>query len=293
MYTVTGDGIARVSGDTLHLLNLPFPDLASALTEVGLAGLVGATESATRGIGKLRIVSLFGRARKVVVVGLNHTEENQERQRRRLVDPIVVIVPGSAIAGPADVIALPEAAGAQVLAEGEIALVIGTRADNVPVADAWSHVAGLTLVNDLTAVEVMMKGLRDPMFSMALGKSFNGFKPAGPYFVPSGNFSRDYDLEIITTVNGEIIQQGHTRDYIFTASEIVSYASRFFALEPGDIVSMGAAVGQVPPTALPGLQPGDVVEIRVHGLGRLRTEIGCHAARSSGNGSSPGHNTCP
>jgi len=153
--------------------------------------------------------------------------------------------------------------------EGELAIVIGKKGKRIGEAEAMDYVFGYTIVNDITA-----RNLQTQHKQFLLGKSLDTSCPIGPYLVHKSAISDPYDLTIKTIVNDEIRQDGHTKDMIFSIEHIISTISQGTTLEPGDIIATGtpAGVGKgfKPPKFL---QPGDVIEIEIGGIGTLRNKV--------------------
>ena len=155
--------------------------------------------------------------------------------------------------------------------EGELVIVIGSPAYNVSVEDAEAHIFGYTCGNDLSA--------RDSQFLSSQwlsGKSFPGFAPAGPYIITRDCFDPCAGHALSCEVNGVTVQSGNTADMIFTCNEIVSAASRFFPLSPGDLIFTGTPEGVImgrPEGQRDWLKPGDVVKVTIEGIGTLETYL--------------------
>jgi len=157
--------------------------------------------------------------------------------------------------------------------EGEVALVIGRPARNVPEEQALSYVAGVMPFNDLSARDLLY-GIE----TLALTKSGDGQAPCGPALVSLDEIDDLNDLHYRTRVNGVIKQDGSTSDQVFTAAQTIASLTRTTTLLPGDIIAMGTLVGvglfRSPPEFL---HEGDVVEVEVDGVGLLRNTIGAPA----------------
>lgn len=153
--------------------------------------------------------------------------------------------------------------------EGELAVVIGKKGKQINEEDAMDYVFGYTIVNDVTA-----RNLQKQHTQYFLGKSLDTSCPIGPYLVHKSAIENPYDLKIKTSVNNEIRQDGNTKDMIFSIEHIISTISQGTTLEPGDIIATGtpAGVGNgfQPPKYL---QPGDIIEIEVEGIGVLENRI--------------------
>nr|WP_064569859.1 fumarylacetoacetate hydrolase family protein [Gordonia sp. LAM0048] len=152
--------------------------------------------------------------------------------------------------------------------EVELAAVIGSEAWNVTADEALDHVFGYTAFNDLSA---RRKQLATPQFTV--GKNADRSGPIGPAIVTSDEISPS-ELEVVTRVNGEVMQQGNTRDLIHDVATIVAYLSDTITLLPGDVIATGTpggvGAGRDPQVFL---QPGDVVEVEVEGIGTVRNPI--------------------
>ncbi|WP_062231283.1 fumarylacetoacetate hydrolase family protein [Fictibacillus sp. FJAT-27399] len=153
--------------------------------------------------------------------------------------------------------------------EGELAVVIGKIGIGIPAEEAMDYVFGYTIINDVTARDLQKRHKQ-----FLIGKSLDGSCPMGPCIVPKEYLGDPHELKLITKVNGEVRQDGHTKDFIFTIPEIIKALSAGTTLEPGDIIATGtpAGVGKgfKPPRLL---NSGDQVEITVEGIGTLSNEV--------------------
>ncbi len=157
----------------------------------------------------------------------------------------------------------------QIDFEAEMGVVIGRRGRHIPVGEALDYIAGYTIVNDVSA--------RDLQFSdnqWIRGKTFDTFAPIGPCMVTTTDLSDGDGLAIALRLNGVTMQESNTRNLIFKVPELVSYISRVLTLEPGDVIATGTPAGvgftRTPPVFM---QPGDVVEIDLEGVGTLRNRV--------------------
>jgi 2-keto-4-pentenoate hydratase/2-oxohepta-3-ene-1,7-dioic acid hydratase in catechol pathway len=170
----------------------------------------------------------------------------------------------TAITGPGDPIVLPAVSDA-VDYEGELAMVIGRRCQNVPATRALEVVAGFTIVDDVSARDWQW---RTPTFTV--GKSFDTHAPCGPEMVTVDELGDPDALAIRTWVNGELRQDSSTADMIFSCREMIAYLSTAFPLEPGTVIATGTPAGVGagfdPPRFL---ADGDTVRIAVEGIGEL------------------------
>ncbi|SDM58179.1 2-keto-4-pentenoate hydratase/2-oxohepta-3-ene-1,7-dioic acid hydratase (catechol pathway) [Fictibacillus solisalsi] len=153
--------------------------------------------------------------------------------------------------------------------EGELAVVIGKRGKGITCDAAMDHVFGYTIINDVTARDLQKKHKQ-----FLIGKSLDASCPMGPWIVPKEDIPNPHELKITTKVNGEVRQDGNTRDFIFTIPEIIETLSKGMTLEPGDVIATGtpAGVGKgfKPPRLL---NSGDTIEITVEGIGTLVNNV--------------------
>lgn len=206
------------------------------------------------------------RPRQVFAIGLNYREHAAEGGIDLPDTPMVFTKFASSIAGPYDEIVVPPGA---VDYEAELVVVIGREARRVPAADAWDHVAGLTVGQDLSERILQTKPPVPQQFS--LGKSFPGFGPIGPELVTPDELPDRDDLEIGCLLNGEQLQKARTRDLIFDVATLVEYLSGILPLHPGDMIFTGtpSGVGFVrDPQKL--IHPGDELVTYIEGLGAMR-----------------------
>jgi 2-keto-4-pentenoate hydratase/2-oxohepta-3-ene-1,7-dioic acid hydratase in catechol pathway len=170
----------------------------------------------------------------------------------------------TSIAGPGDPIILP-AVSTMVDYEGELAMVIGRRCQDIPAARAMEVVAGFTVINDVSVRDWQW---RTPTFTM--GKSFDSHAPCGPWLVTTDELVDPGTLTLRTWVNDELRQHSTTADLIFGCSELIEYLTMAFPLEPGTIIATGTPAGVGagfdPPRFL---VDGDVVRIEIEGIGEL------------------------
>ncbi len=145
--------------------------------------------------------------------------------------------------------------------ESELVVVIGKTASKVSVEDAMDYVGGYTVCNELTVRDYLENFSRPPIKV----KNLDSFGPLGPWIVDKQDVPDPHNLAVRTYVNGELRQQGNTSDLIFNIPELIAYISDFMTLKPGDMIATGT------PEGLSDIVPGDVVEVEVESIGRLRT----------------------
>jgi 2,4-diketo-3-deoxy-L-fuconate hydrolase len=206
---------------------------------------------------------------KMVCIGLNYTDHAKEVGRPLPDEPLLFIKANSAINGPYDAVVRPQGA-VKLDYEVELAAVIGRDARNVAEADALKHVAAYCVLDDVSERAFQM----EHGGGTTKGKSADTFAPIGPWLVTADEIRDPQALEVWTTVNGESRQRGSTANMIFTVRSLVAYVSRFMSLRAGDLLSTGTpagvAHGMKPPRYL---QPGDVVEMGITGLGAQKSRI--------------------
>jgi 2-keto-4-pentenoate hydratase/2-oxohepta-3-ene-1,7-dioic acid hydratase in catechol pathway len=162
--------------------------------------------------------------------------------------------------------------------ETELAVVIGKRGKNIRAENAYQHIFGYTILNDVSErrlnseVENRTKREMDGFFDWLAGKWFDGFAPSGPWIVTADEIDDPHNLEIKLTVNGQIRQQGNTRDMIFRIPEQVAHISSIMTLEPGDIISTGTPVGAGVGGAA-ALRDGDEMVCEIERIGTLRNKV--------------------
>jgi 2-keto-4-pentenoate hydratase/2-oxohepta-3-ene-1,7-dioic acid hydratase in catechol pathway len=153
--------------------------------------------------------------------------------------------------------------------EGELAVVIGKAGRDIPEAEAWEHVAGYSCYNDASVREWQFHAKQ-----IASGKNFEGTGAFGPWMVTSDEIDPGRKLQIETRLNGEVVQSSDTGNMIFPIPRLINYASTIFTLVPGDVIVTGTPAGvgwsKKPPRFM---QPGDVVEVEIAGVGVLRNPV--------------------
>ncbi len=202
--------------------------------------------------------------RQVFAIGLNYRSHAEESGMGEPAAPATFTKFPACLAGPFDDVALPNDT---VDWEVELVVVMGSRADRIGEADAWRHVAGLTVGQDVS--DRTLQFAAGSQFS--LGKSWRGFGPMGPWLVSTDEFGDPDDLALGCAVNGEKMQDARTADLIFSVPRLVAELSAVVPLLPGDVIFTGtpAGVGAVrqPPRFL---RPGDLLESWIEGIGTIR-----------------------
>ena len=183
--------------------------------------------------------------------------------------PIVFTKLADCVIGPYDPVRLPGAAiTTQIDYESELAVVIGRGGRDIARARAMDHVFGYTVVNDVSARDVQVRHQQ-----WDLGKSFDTFCPMGPW-ITSADEMDGRDTRVRGWVNGELRQDGSTKDMIFDIPTLIETCSRGITLHPGDVIATGTpagvGMGFVPPRWL---QPGDVVKVEIDGIGFIENPV--------------------
>jgi 2-keto-4-pentenoate hydratase/2-oxohepta-3-ene-1,7-dioic acid hydratase in catechol pathway len=205
---------------------------------------------------------------KIICLGLNYFDHAAETKSAIPDEPIIFLKPHTAIAGPNQPIIKPHFVK-ELDYEGELCIVIGKTAKNISVRDAKKHVFGYTVFNDVSARDYQFK---DGQWTR--GKSFDTFAPTGPCITTENQLKNTDDLAIRTWVNGELRQNGTTRNMVFKVGEILYHLSRVMTLEPCDIIATGTPAGvgfaRKPQQFL---KHGDIVRIEVEGIGVLENSV--------------------
>ncbi len=202
---------------------------------------------------------------KVIAIGLNYKDHIQEFGRSEIPsEPVLFLKANSAVIGFNEPIVLPTGV-APVDYEAELAVVISKTARRVSEAQAMEFVLGFTCLNDVTA-----RALQKKDGQWARAKSFDTFAPIGPWI--AGGLPPD-KLRVEAYLNGKVVQQGHTSQMIFSVPQLVAFVSSVMTLNPGDVISTGTPMGVGP------LAAGDVVEVFVEGVGRLRNPVQAEEGR--------------
>lgn len=228
---------------------------------------LGVTELA---LDSVELLEPVGRPGKIVAIGLNYRDHAAEMASPPPSEPLVFAKFTSSICGPGEPIRWDPQLTRSVDFEAELAVVIGQVARAVPERKALEHVLGYTCLNDVSA--------RDLQFGdgqWVRGKSLDTFCPIGPWIVTKDEIPDPSALRVSCAVSGDVVQDAPTSDMIFGVGELISRLSAWFTLEPGDVIATGT-----PPGAGFFRQPkrflrdGDVVEVRVEGIGTLRNPVG-------------------
>jgi 2-keto-4-pentenoate hydratase/2-oxohepta-3-ene-1,7-dioic acid hydratase in catechol pathway len=207
---------------------------------------------------------------KVVCIGLNYRDHAAETNADIPAEPIIFMKAANTVVGPADDVLIPRGSR-QTDYEVELAVVLGGRARYLGSSDeAPGLIAGYAISNDVSEREFQLErgGTWDK------GKSCETFNPMGPYLVTADEIADPQDLGLRLWVNGELRQNGGTRDMIFGVYHLIWYLSQFMVLEPGDVINTGTPAGvALGRPGTPYLRAGDILELEIDGLGRQRQRL--------------------
>lgn len=205
---------------------------------------------------------------KLIGVGLNYRDHAIESKMEIPSVPTIFNKFPQCVIGPGETVILPKAT-AKPDYEAEFAFLIGKRGKNIP-AEAWQeYVYGYTIMNDVSARDLQLATSQ-----WLMGKTCDTFAPLGPYVVTADEIADPHNLDISIEVSGEKLQDSNTKHLIFRIPELIAFLSSSFTLEPGDLISTGTPAGvgfaHQPPRWL---RAGDVMTVRVEGLGELTNPV--------------------
>ncbi|GAA4707825.1 fumarylacetoacetate hydrolase family protein [Pseudonocardia yuanmonensis] len=274
--------LPRFAGRTLRELLEDWAAVAEELRALDVAGL--------EVLGGVHLEAPIRFPHKVVCAGANYFAHLAEMNVPRP-DPVgapyfFLKPPTTTVIGPSDTIVLPDRAGRRIDWEAELGVVIGRRAHDIDEADARAHIAGYTVLNDVSARDRL--GRKDAVappfgFDWTSAKGEDTFCPTGPGVTPAWFVEDPQDLRITLSVNGVVKQDSSTADMMNSAFAVVAAASRIMTLEPGDIVATGSPAGVGAPRG-EFLQDGDEVVVEISGLGQLRNPVADGATRLAATG---------
>jgi 2-keto-4-pentenoate hydratase/2-oxohepta-3-ene-1,7-dioic acid hydratase in catechol pathway len=256
---------------TIRDLSGVIPDIAgAALTSASLAKLKGLkTADLPKVDGKVRLGPCVGHVGHFIAVGLNFEDHAKETNSPIPKEPILFDKASSCIVGPDDDIVVPPRS-TKLDWEVELAIVIGDGGYDIPLEDAMKHVAGYCVCNDVSERAWQIEGTGQ----WTKGKSAPTFGPIGPWVVTTDEVPDTSNLAMWLEVNGQKRQNGSTKTMIFDVPFLVSYISRFMALESGDVITTGTppgvGLGMKPPTYL---QAGDTIRLGIAGLGEQHQKV--------------------
>jgi 2-keto-4-pentenoate hydratase/2-oxohepta-3-ene-1,7-dioic acid hydratase in catechol pathway len=272
--------LGALKGDTIIDLTTVAPDMLTfiAMGDEGAAQAEKLVEEPSLSY-RIEDVTLLAPIpdpiRNIMCLGLNYAEHAKESyaatgQQAELPEvPIVFTKATSAVIGPYDPIPFDPDVSTAIDWEVELAFVIGREGKNIPLSEAMDYIFGYTVLNDVSARDLQRQGKQ-----FFKGKSLDGSCPIGPWILTSADAPDTRALRITSRVNGVTKQDSNTSLMIFDLPAIITYLSKGMTLYPGDIIATGTPSGvgfaRVPPEFL---QPGDVVECEVEGIGSIRNEV--------------------
>jgi 2-keto-4-pentenoate hydratase/2-oxohepta-3-ene-1,7-dioic acid hydratase in catechol pathway len=271
------DGVFDVA-QAAGLLGLPAPLTLDQMLREGSWPQVEAVISGTRSANLSQTLAaesalsfgrLFTNPGKIVCVGLNYRKHAQEIGMPIPKVPVLFNKFNNTLVSHNSAIRLPPRdVSYKFDYETELLVVMGRHARNVVESEALDYVAGYCTANDFSARDLQLESGGQWM----IGKTLDAFAPIGPYFVSAARVGDPNKLKLETHVNGEVRQSSNTSDFIFNVQQVISYISRHFALEPGDLIFTGTPEGVIqgmPPDKRVWLKAGDQVRSTIEKLGTL------------------------
>jgi 2-keto-4-pentenoate hydratase/2-oxohepta-3-ene-1,7-dioic acid hydratase in catechol pathway len=263
-----------------EVLELAAPVDMLSLIDSGDEGMALVQSALRAGRGKvhaladLRLLAPLPNPRgNVIAIGRNyqaHAEESARAAGKAPDPPTVFTKAITSLAGPHDDVVIDDAVTKEVDWEVELGLVVGRAGANIPRERALDHVFGYLVVNDVSARDIQF-GWGGQFFK---GKSLDGFCPTGPWIVTPDELGDSGSLRLLLRVNGDLKQDGNTRDMIYPVDAILEWVSKGMTLPAGTLIATGTPDGvgfaRKPPEFL---EPGDVVEAEVEGIGTLRNRF--------------------
>lgn len=284
-----GEVLGVVEGDRWLAASELLDERATTIASLLAAGpdAVAALESAVersavardgQPLSEAELLAPVPRPGKVVAIGRNYKEHAAEEGVEPPPAPLIFSKWPSSVIGPGQPIRWDPEYTTKVDYEAELAVVIGRRARHVSEEEALDHVLGYTCLNDVSA--------RDLQFGdgqWIRGKSLDTFCPMGPAIVTTADIADPQSLDITCRLRGEVVQHSSTSEMYFGVAEIISYCSRAFTLEPGDVIATGTPSGvgvwRDPPMLM---GDGDEVEVEIEGIGTLVNVCRFETARVAG-----------
>lgn len=212
-----------------------------------------------------KLLAPIRRPPTIYALGRNFPAHALEHAGELSTEPIVFSKAVSSVIGPEEPVIYKKLL-TRVDPEAELAVIIGRRGSNIPEDEATDYIAGYTIINDLTARDMQTEDIATakPWFR---SKGLDTFCPMGPWVVLPDEIQEPTELEIEMRVNGEIRQKDNTRNLMFKVPYVISWLSRLFTLQPGDVISTGTPEGMHP------VFPGDVMEAYVEKIGILKNIV--------------------
>ena len=273
-------GAVTVKGSATQLIPIRqfgrFPGTMQELIEAGpptwrdLEEALGNEAAGLIPLDGVQLLAPIPRPRKnVMCLGLNYADHASETKATLPEHLVVFTKSPTAVNSPYGDVPYDPAVSKQIDWEVELGVIIGRPGRQIAPENAMDHVFGYTVVDDISARDIQRQHKQ-----YFLGKSLDGACPLGPWIVTAGDIGDPHALTLRTRVNGVLKQEGTTADLVFDIPQAIAILSRGMSLEPGDIIATGTPAGvgfaRTPPEFL---QPGDVVECEVEGIGTIRNRV--------------------
>ena len=212
-----------------------------------------------------RLLAPLARPPRIMALGRNYAAHATETGHKPPKEPIFFLKASTSVTGPGEPVVIPRGIG-RVDHEVELAVVIGKGGRHISRRKAARHIAGYTILNDITARDMQNRDMAQshPWF---MSKSIDSFAPMGPCITLPDEITEPCELDLSLRVNGKVRQKGNTRDLIFKVPDITCRLSRYLTLAPGDVISTGTPDGISP------VEPGDVMEAEIERIGVLRNPV--------------------
>lgn len=269
----TDAGLATVRVEESGATEVATTDLGTFLGHDDWEGRARAASGPRHDLASLRFAPLVPRPDKIICVGLNYRTHILEMGRELPAYPTLFAKYSSSLVGAHDPIVLPRVSS-DVDWEAELAVVIGSPARHVSVEAASEHIAGYSVLNDVSVRDYQNRTLQ-----WLQGKTFESSTPLGPVLVTPDELDLDAGLELACEVDGEQVQKALTSDLVFGPAQLVSYISDILTLVPGDVIATGTPGGvghaRTPPRYL---RDGSVVLTRIEGVGECRNPCRAESA---------------
>lgn len=233
-----------------------------------LAALLAHSALKDHPLHELQVLAPIVDPPKVICIGLNYRDHAVESQMAVPEEPVFFNKFTTSLIGEGQAIRLPPVSK-QVDYEAELAVVIGTAGKRIPIERAMDHVAGYTILNDVSARDLQFRGGQ-----WIKGKALDTFAPLGPWIVTADEIADPHRLPVKLWLNDRLMQESNTDQLIFNVPQLIHYLSQLFTLEPGDIIATGTPPGvgfaRKPPVFL---KDGDRVRIEIGGIGALNNPV--------------------
>ena len=208
---------------------------------------------------------------KIICIGTNYMDHIEETKMEIPKEPVIFPKTLNCLIGNDQPIIYPKILYEskklnRVDYEVELAFIINDKCKNVPAVEAYQHILGYSVFNDVTARKMQVKDIVSKL-PWLRSKSFDTFGPIGPKIVYQEDILDPHNLKIQLRLNGETKQSSNTKFLLFKIPQLLEYISKHFTLEPGDIIATGTPAGIGP------IQPGDIIEAEIEGIGILKNEV--------------------